>query len=129
MAGILALTGGGLVGASCFLPWLSLSISFAGLTGSANLQGTDTTAGKVALLLAFAAVLAAALDVRAGEQRLRRPAAAAALVGAAIVVYKSWSLTSQVNGTGLAHVSTGIGMWAALLGGGLALASDFVGRG
>jgi hypothetical protein len=60
----------------------------------------------------------------------RRPAATCALVGAAIVVYKSWTLTSRVSGAGVsfARVSMGIGMWVALIGGGVALASDFVGR-
>jgi len=35
-----------------------------------------------------------------------------------------------VNGAGVsfAHVSMGVGMWVALVGGGVAIASDFVGR-
>jgi hypothetical protein len=96
------------------------------LSVNGNIHATDLTAGKVALVLAFAGILGAALDLRSDSDQLRRPAAASALVAAAIVVWKSWSLTSRVSGTGLVHASVGIALWAALIGGGLALASDFV---
>jgi TRAP-type C4-dicarboxylate transport system permease small subunit len=128
---ILALGGGALVAVACFLPLLSLSVTVAGFTGTGSLHATDLTAGKVALVLAFLSVLLAVIDVRGGEGTLRRPAAALAIVGAAIVVYKSWKLMAAVNaaGTTFAHVSMGIAMWIALVGAGLAFASDFVGRG
>ena len=128
MAKILALGGGALVGIACFLPLLSLSITFGSLQTSGNLHATDLTSGKVALVLAFASLLLAVIDIRGGDGKYRRPAAACALVGAAIVVYKSWTLTSKVNGAGVsfAHVSMGMGMWVALVGGGVAVASDFI---
>jgi len=128
MAKILALGGGALVGIACFLPLLSLSITFGALQTSGNLHATDLTSGKVALVLAFASLLLAVIDIRGGDGTYRRPAAACALVGAAIVVYKSWSLTSKVNSAGVsfAHVSMGMGMWVALIGGGVAVASDFI---
>jgi hypothetical protein len=128
MAKILALGGGALVGIACFLPLLSLSITFGALQTSGNLHATDLTSGKVALVLAFASLLLAVIDIRGGDGTYRRPAAACALVGAAIVVYKSWTLTSKVNSAGVsfAHVSMGMGMWVALIGGGVAVASDFI---
>ena len=122
----LALGGGALVGIACFLPLVSVSISFGQLSVNGNLHATDLTAGKIALVLAFAAVLGAALDLRSADDQLRRPAAASALLAAVIIVWKSWSLTSRVSGTGLVHASVGLALWAALIGGGLALASDFV---
>ena len=128
MAKILALGGGALVGIACFLPLLSLSITFGALQTSGNLHATDLTSGKVALVLAFASLLLAVIDIRGGDGTYRRPAAACALVGAAIVVYKSWTLMSKVNSAGVsfAHVSMGMGMWVALIGGGVAVASDFI---
>ena len=129
-----ALAGGGLVGAACFLPWMSASVSLAGFSARGHMSGTDTTAGKVALVLGFAALLLAALDLNSGAEHYRRFAAGAAIVGAAIVVYKAWSLTAQMNDAAansagfVGHVSIGVGMWVALVGGGIALASDFVGR-
>jgi hypothetical protein len=121
---------------ACFLPLLSLSVTIAGFTGSGDLHATDLTAGKVALVLAFAAVLLGVIDLRGGEGTLRRPAAACAIAGAAIVVYKSWKLMSLINSasstatvSSIAHVSMGTAMWVALAGAGLAFASDFVGRG
>ena len=128
MAKILALGGGALVGIACFLPLLSVSITFGALQTSGNLHATDLTSGKVALVLAFASLLLAVIDIRGGDGTYRRPAAACALVGAAIVVYKSWTLTSKVNSAGVsfAHVSMGMGMWVALIGGGIAVASDFI---
>jgi hypothetical protein len=130
MSKMLALGGGALVGIACFLPLLSLTITFGALQSSGNVHATDLTSGKVALVLAFASLLLAVIDIRGGDGTYRRPAAACAIVGAAIVVYKSWTLTSKVNGAGVsfAHVSMGVGMWVALIGGGVALASDFVGR-
>jgi hypothetical protein len=130
MSKMLALGGGALVGIACFLPLLSLTITYGALHGSGDVHATDLTSGKVALVLAFASLLLAVVDIRGGDGTYRRPAAACALVGAAIVVYKSWTLTSRVNGAGVsfAHVSMGVGMWVALVGGGVAIASDFVGR-
>jgi hypothetical protein len=127
---MLALSGGALVGIACFLPLLSLTITFGALSQSGNVHATDLTSGKVALVLAFASLLLAVIDIRGGDGTYRRPAAACALIGGAIVVYKSWTLTSKINGAGVsfAHVSMGIGMWVALIGGGVAVASDFVGR-
>jgi hypothetical protein len=132
MGRILALVGGGLVGGACFLPLVSASVSFAGISGTGHMSGTDTTAGKVALVLGFAALLLASLDLSSGRDRFRRQAAAAAILGALIVVYKSWSVTSTlrnpVAASYVGHVSVGIGMWVALFGGGAALASAFVAR-
>jgi hypothetical protein len=130
MSKMLALGGGALVGIACFLPLLSLTLTFGAVSSSGNVHATDLTSGKVALVLAFASLLLAVIDIRGGDGTYRRPAAACALVGAAIVVYKSWTLTSKVNGAGVsfAHVSMGMGMWVALIGGGIAVASDFVGR-
>jgi len=130
---VLALGGGALVGVACFLPLLSLSVTVAGFSGTGDLHATDLTAGKVALILAFMAVLLGVVDLRGGEGTLRRPAAACAIAGAAIVVYKSWKLMSQINAAGatatnIVHVSMGMAMWVALVGAGLAFASDFVGR-
>ena len=128
MSKILALGGGALVGIACFLPLLSLSITFGQLSTSGNVHATDLTAGKVALVLAVASLLLAVWDIRGGDGTLRRPAAACAIVGAAIVIYKSWSLTSKLNAAGLsiAHVSMGVAVWVALVGIGVAVASDFV---
>src|SRR5579864_7601885 len=92
MAKILALGGGALVGIACFLPLLSLSITFGALQTSGNLHATDLTSGKVALVLAFASLLLAVIDIRGGDGSYRRPAAACAPVGAASAVYKSWTL-------------------------------------
>jgi hypothetical protein len=130
MSKLLALGGGALVGLACFLPLLSLSVTVAGFSAGGNLHATDLTAGKVALVLAFLSVLLGVVDVRGGEGTLQRPAAALAIIGAAIVVYKSWKLMGQVNALGdtFAHVSMGVGMWVALAGAGVAFASDFIGR-
>jgi len=132
---VLALGGGALVGLACFLPLLSLSVTVAGFSGTGSLHATDLTAGKVALVLAFIAVLLGVVDLRGGAGTLRRPAAVLAIAGAAIVVYKSWKLMSTVNAAAamsttasLVHVSMGTAMWVALVGAGLAFASDFVGR-
>src|SRR5690349_15074899 len=105
---------------------MTISVSLGPLSVNGNVHATDLTAGKIALVLAFAGVLGAALDLRVDTDQLRRPAAAASLLAAVIVVWKSWSLTSRVSGTALAHASVGLALWAALIGGGLALASDFV---
>jgi hypothetical protein len=125
---MLALGGGALVGIACFLPLLSLTLTIGSVSGTGNLHATDLTAGKVALVLAFASLLLAVIDIRGGDGSYRRPAAACALIGAAIVVYKSWTLTAKVNSAGVsfAHVSMGMGMWVALIGGGVAVASDFI---
>src|SRR5262245_889896 len=132
MSRIFALVSGGLIGAGCFLPWMSASLTIAGISASGNVSGTDTTAGKAALVLGFAALLLAALDLHAGEDRFRRVAAGAAVVGALIAVYKSWAMTAQftdaaANDVAGGDVSIGIGMWVALTGGAIAVASDFVG--
>ena len=133
MSKLLALGGGALVGVACFLPLLSLSVTVAGFTGNGNVHATDLTAGKVALVVAFLGVLLGVVDLRGGDGTLRRPAAGCAIVGASIVVYKSWKLMSEMNAaastTNFVHVSMGLAMWVALVGAGLAFASDFVGRG
>jgi hypothetical protein len=128
MSKLLALGGGALVGIACFLPLLSLTLTFGSFSGTGNVHATDLTSGKVALVLAFASLLLAVIDIRGGDGSYRRPAAACALIGAAIVDYKSWTLTSKVNSAGVsfAHVSMGMGMWVALVGGGVAVASDFI---
>ncbi|HZR96059.1 MAG TPA: hypothetical protein VFA56_10215 [Gaiellaceae bacterium] len=128
MSKILALGGGALVGIACFLPLLSLSVTFGQFSSSGNLHATDLTAGKLALVFAIGSLLLAVWDVRGGDGTLRRPAAACAIVGAAIVVYKSWTLTSKLDaaGAGFAHASMGLAMWVALVGAAVALASDFV---
>ena len=81
----------------------------------------DTTAGKVALVLAFVAVLLAALDLRGGERRYRSGTTALAVLAALIVAYKGWSLADQFNSVAASHIavhaSIGIGVWVALLGG------------
>ena len=128
MSKLLALGGGALVGLACFLPLLSLTVTFGAISGTGNVHATDLTSGKVALVLAIASLLLAVIDIRGGDGTFRRPAAACALVGAAIVVYKSWTLAAKLNGADVsfAHVSMGVGMWVALVGGGIAVASDFV---
>ena len=128
MSKILALGGGALVGLACFLPLFSLTVSFGEISANGSAQASDFTAGKVALVLAFASLLLAVIDIRGGEGTYRRPAAGCAIVGAAIVVYKSWKLTAEFSGadTAFAHASVGIAMWVALIGAGIALASDFV---
>ncbi len=127
---MLALGGGALVGIACFLPLLSLTVTFGAVSSSGNVHATDLTSGKVALVLAFGSLLLAVIDIRGGDGTYRRPAAACAIVAAAIVVYKSWKITSQINSAGVsfAHVSMGVAVWVALVGAGVALASDFVGR-
>src|SRR3981081_4951748 len=100
MSKMLALGGGALVGIACFLPLLSLTLTFGAVSSSGTLHATDLTSGKVALLLAFASLLLAVIDIRGGDGTYRRPAAACALVGAAIVVYKRWTRASQGEGAG-----------------------------
>ena len=128
MSKMLALGGGALAGIACFLPLLSLTVTFGSFSGSGNVHATDLTAGKVALVLAFASLLLAVIDIRGGDGSYRRPAAACAIVAAAIVIYKSWTLAGKVNSAGVsfAHASMGMGMWVALLGVGVAVASDFI---
>jgi hypothetical protein len=133
MAGrVLLLAGGALVGAACFLPWISVSINLFGVSGTGHVHGTDFTSGKVALVLAFASVLLAAIDFRGGDGSLRTWSIAAAVLGSAIVVYYAWdkSSTFQIasSGTSFAHASTGPGLWVGLVGGAAALAAAFVGR-
>jgi hypothetical protein len=132
MAGVLLLAAGGLVGTACFLPWLSLSMSLLGVSGVASMHGTDTTAGKVALVLAFGSVLLAVIELRGGDGSLRRWSIGTALAGAAIVVYKSWrySTTFMVAtaGSNFAHASMGPGMWVALLGAAAAIAAGVLSR-
>jgi len=127
---MLALSGGALVGIACFLPLLSLTVTFGAVSSSGSVHATDLTSGKVALVLAIGSLLLAVIDIRGGDGTYRRPAAACAIVAAAIVVYKSWKITSQINSAGVsfAHVSMGVAVWVALVGAGVALASDFVGR-
>ena len=128
MSKLLALGGGALVSIACFLPLVSLTLTFGAVSGTGNVHATDLTSGKVALVLAFVSLLLAVIEIRGGDGTYRRPAAACALVGASIVVYKSWLLTSKVSGAGVsfAHASMGMGMWVALIGAGIAVASDFV---
>jgi hypothetical protein len=132
MSKILALGGGALVGLACFLPLFSLTVSFGEISANGSAQASDFTAGKVALVLAFASLLLAVIDIRGGEGTYRRPAAGCAIVGAAIVVYKSLALAGQFNdpalGTGIGHASPGIGMWVAFLGGAIAVASALTSR-
>ena len=132
MAGVLLLAGGGLVGVACFLPWISLSITILGVSGTGHAHGTDFTSGKVALVLAFVSVLLAVIDVRGGDGSLRRWSAGAAIVGAAIVVYESWHKASTfaiaASSTNFAHASVGPGLWVGLLGGAAAVAAGFLGR-
>jgi hypothetical protein len=132
MAGVLLVASGGLVGAACFLPWLSLSVNFLGVSGAANMHGTDTTSGKVALVCAFASVLLAVVELRGGDGSLRRWSIAAALAGAAIVVYKSWRYSSTfmvaTAGSSFAHASMGPGMWVALVGAAAAIAAGVLAR-
>lgn len=133
MARVLLFAGGGLVGTACFLPWLSLSVSLLGVSGHANMHGTDTTAGKGALLLAFASVVLAVVDARGGDGGLRRWSVGTALAGAAIVVYKSWRYSATfviaTSSSNFAHASMGPGMWVALLGAAAAIAAGVLQRG
>jgi len=39
-----------------------------------------------------------------------------------------YDLEGERRGVGFAHVSMGVGIWVARIGGGIAVASDFVGR-
>lgn len=130
MAGVLLLAGGGLVGAACFLPWLKLSVNILGISGSANMHGTDTTSGKVALVLAIVSLLLAVIELRGGDGSLRRWSIGTALAGAAIVVYKSWRYSSTfaiaTSGSNVAHASMGPGMWVALLGAAAAIAAGLL---
>ena len=133
MAGrVLLLAGGALVGIACFLPWISVSISLFGVSGTGHLHGTDFTSGKVALVLAFGSVLLAVIDSRGGDGSLRRWAIGAAVLGSAIVVYNAWHKSSTfaiaTSSTSFAHASTGPGLWVGLLGGAAAIAAAFVGR-
>jgi len=72
MSKMLALGGGALVGIACFLPLLSLTITFGALSGTGNVHATDLTSGKVALVLAFASLLLAVIDIRDGDGTYRR---------------------------------------------------------
>jgi hypothetical protein len=132
MAGILLVGAGGLVGTACFLPWLSLSVNLLGVSAQGSMHGTDTTSGKVALVLAFASVLLAVIELRGGDGSLRRWSIGTALAGAAIVVYKSWRYSSTFTvaaaGSSFAHASMGPGMWVALVGGGAAIAAGVLAR-
>ena len=124
---MLALGGGALVGIACFLPLLSLTITFGALP--VRQRARDRSHGGQGRARARLRVAPPRRDRHPRRRRhVPAPGAACALVGAAIVVYKSWTLTSKVNGAGVsfAHVSMGIGMWVALIGGGVAIASDFV---
>ena len=132
MAGVFLVAAGGLVGTACFLPWLSLSVNLLGVSVAGSMHGTDTTSGKVAIVLAFTSVLLAVIDLRGGDGSLRSWSIGTALAGAAIVVYKSWRFSSTVAvaaaGTNFAHASMGPGMWVALLGAGAAVAAGVLVR-
>jgi hypothetical protein len=132
MAGIFLLAGGGLVAVACFLPWFSLSVSLAGFSGAANVHGTNTPAGKLAFGFALASVLLAVIDLRGGDDRMRRWSVGAALAGSAIIVYKSWRYSSDFGvaaaSSSVAHASTGPGIWVALVGAGAAIAAALLAR-
>jgi hypothetical protein len=113
---------GALVGLSCFLPWLSLSVSLAGISLVANPKGIDTGAGKLALGLALASLALAAMGRRGWS-------VGTALAGAGLVLYKSMYYRSQFTDvSGVAHASFGSGTWVALLGGAAAVAAAMVAR-
>ena len=116
------------MGIACFLPLLSLSVTVGQLSASGNVHATDLTIGKVALVLAIVSLLLGVIEIRGGDGTYRRPGAALAMVGAGLVIYKSWKLTSTVSASGgtFFHASMGVAVWVALLGAGIALASDFV---
>jgi hypothetical protein len=118
---LLVLAPGVLVAVGCFLPLVSASVSIVGVSGTGNIAATDTTVGKVALVLAFVAVLLDALDLRGGERRYRGGTTALAVLAALLVAYKGWSVQSQFDSVAVSqiavHASIGIGVWVALLGG------------
>jgi hypothetical protein len=118
---LLVLAPGALVGLACFLPLVSASVSIVGVSGTGHVDATDTTVGKVALVLAFLVVLLDALDLRGGGRRYRSGTTALAILAALLVAYKGWALQGQFDSvaasTVAVHASIGIGVWVALLGG------------
>ena len=118
---LLVLAPGALVALGCFLPLVSASVSVVGLSAGGHVAATDTTVGKVALVLAFLALLLDSLDLRGGERRYRGGTTALAILGALLVAYKGWSVESEFNSVAVSqiavHASIGIGVWVALLGG------------
>jgi hypothetical protein len=118
---LLVLAPGALVGLACFLPLVSASVSIVGVSGTGHVAATDTTVGKVALVLAFLVVLLDALDLRGGERRYRSGTTALAILAALLVAYKGWALQGQFDSVAASavavHASIGIGVWVALLGG------------
>jgi hypothetical protein len=118
---LLVLAPGALVALACFLPLVSASVSVVGLSAGGHIAATDTTVGKVALVLAFAALLLDALDLRGGERRYRSGTTSLAVLAAILVAYKGWSINSDFNAVSASqiavHASIGLGVWVALLGG------------
>lgn len=118
---LLVLLPGAFVALGCFLPLVSASIAVAGIGGSGHIAATDTTIGKVALVLAFLALLLDMGDLRGGERRFRSTTTALAFLGGVLVAYKGWSMTGQFNSVAASqiavHASIGLGVWVALIGG------------
>src|SRR3954469_10806380 len=124
---LLALLPGVLVGASCFLPLISASVSLGDVSGGGHVTALDTTAGKVAVVLAFLAIVLDAVDLRGRERQYRSVTSLLAFGAAVVVAYKGWSLESRLNSAtaadvgnalGIAvHASLGVGVWVALIGG------------
>ena len=118
---LLVLLPGVFVALGCFLPLVSASIDVAGFGGSGHIAATDTTIGKVALVLAFLAIVLDVVDLRGGERRLRSATTALAFLGGVLVAYKGWSMTGRFNSVAAAqisvHASIGTGVWVALIGG------------
>src|SRR4051812_42722941 len=94
---LLVLLPGAFVALGCFLPLVSASVTVAGFGGSGHIAATDTTIGKVALVLAFLALLLDVLDLRGGERQFRSATTALAFLGGVLVAYKGWSMTGQFN--------------------------------
>ena len=121
MLPLLVLMPGALVAVGCFLPLVSASIAIAGFGGSGHVAATDFTIGKVALVLAFVALLLDVVDLRGGEKRFRSGTTALAMLAGVLVAYKGWSVEGQFNsvaaGAVAVHASIGIGVWVALVGG------------
>ena len=120
----ISLVGGALVSVGSLMPWASIATVF----GTVNLNGTEGD-GKITLVLGLLVVLFAILELT-GSSGTRGIGLVVALLAAAAGIYDMTNLSSRMGEvtSEFARPSVGVGLYAVVGGGALAVIGSVVKR-
>lgn len=106
----------GLIVLGCLLPWAT----FTSVFGSFSISGTETSDGKLILVLAGAGLLGIVLAAT-DRPRMISLSIGCAVIATLVAIYDMTDI-AQIAGEDIAIVQVGIGLWLVVIGGVVAVA-------